>query len=78
MSEFNQIVSKTSNNFKAPKFPNSSRKQILEPLSSKSKLPLFFNHVHCIDLTKLNKPGMLGAQNEMIRRMLQSNSNDYE
>jgi hypothetical protein len=37
MDEFTKIVSKTSTSFKEPKFPNSTRKQVLQPIRPPSK-----------------------------------------
>ena len=82
MNEFQKIVSKTSNSFKEPAFPNSTRKKMLEPIKQSSK-----NLKETIDvtppiplknITKYSKPGMLSAQNDAIREMLRTKQYDSE
>lgn len=77
LNEFNTIVSKTSTDFKKPKFPTSSRKKVLQPIRTYSKQgsssetdPI----AALKNITKYSKPNMLAAQNEMIANML-SNKN---
>ena len=83
MNEFQKIVSKTTTSFKEPKFPNSTRKRVLEPIKQSGKdlkaagevvpppIPLK-------NISKFNKPGMLSAQNDAIREMLRTKTYDSE
>jgi len=74
MSEFNKIVSRTSTNFKEPKFPNSTRKKVLEPISSGIDLEAM--GLPLKNIAKYSKPSMLSAQNEAIREMLRTKTSE--
>uniref|UniRef100_A0A7S3P2N3 Uncharacterized protein n=1 Tax=Euplotes crassus TaxID=5936 RepID=A0A7S3P2N3_EUPCR len=79
LSEFNKIVSKTSTDFKKPKFPNSSRKKVLQPIKSYGKSSSVISDSEAgvtalKNITKYTKPSMLAAQNEAIASIL-SNKN---
>lgn len=80
MDEFHRIVSKTTTSFKEPKFPNSTRKRVLEPIKSMSKDTISRADSESgistavKNITKFTKPNMLAAQNDAIREMLKSKS----
>lgn len=77
MDEFNKIVYKTSTSFKEPKFPKSTRKNVLEPIRTMSQHSVTNGDgesgvTALKNITKYTKPGMLSAQNDAIREMIRS------
>jgi hypothetical protein len=81
MGEFNKLVSKTTTSFKEPKFPRSTRKNVLEPIRPPSNSASLggdadFGLNVIKNISKFSKPNMLAAQNEAIREMLRTKTNE--